>query len=148
MNRLPGALFVVDIRKERLAVKEAKTLGIPVIAIVDTNVDPTLIDFPIPANDDSLKTIALISKEITDSVIMGKEASKAQAADLAAADESQKDLEIEEMDESNIKTKKRTRSRKGASPAENAEETATASDSTSDSTECEGRSCAFEGGDG
>ena len=112
MNRLPGALFVVDIRKERLAVKEAKTLGIPVIAIVDTNVDPSLIDYPIPANDDSLKTIALITKEITDGVIMGKEASKAHQADTAAAEESQKDQDVDEVDAESIKTRRRTRSRR------------------------------------
>ena len=112
MNRLPGALFVVDIRKERLAIKEAKTLGIPVIAIVDTNVNPSLVDYPIPANDDSLKTIALISKEITDAVIMGKEASKAHSADMAAAEESQKDQDIEAVDAESIKTRRRTRSRR------------------------------------
>lgn len=134
MNRLPGALFVVDIRKERLAIKEAQTLGIPVIAIVDTNVDPTPIDYPIPANDDSLKTIALIAKEITDGVIMGKEASKAHSADAAAAEESQKDMEGEGMDEESIKTQRRTRSRRsrgegegneGADSAEQGDQAAT-----------------------
>ena len=119
MNRLPGALFVVDIRKERLAVKEAKTLGIPVFAIVDTNVDPSPIDFPIPANDDSLKTIALITKEITDAVIMGKEASKQHEADMAAAEESKKD-QAEDVDAESIKTRRRTRSRrKGEEGGEN-----------------------------
>lgn len=112
MSRLPGALFVVDIRKERLAIKEARTLGIPVIAIVDTNVDPTLIDYPIPANDDSLKTIALVAKEITDGVIMGKEASKTRHADMSAAEESQKDGEFEEMDADGVKTRRRTRTRR------------------------------------
>ena len=111
MNRLPSALFVVDIRKERLAIKEAKTLGIPVIAIVDTNVDPTPIDFPIPANDDSLKTIALITKELTDAVVMGKEASRAEVADKAAADESGKDMDTE-IDEETIRSRRRTRSRR------------------------------------
>jgi small subunit ribosomal protein S2 len=112
MARLPGALFIVDVRKERLAVKEAQTLGIPIFAIVDTNVDPTPIDYPIPANDDSLKTIALITKEITDAIIMGKEASMAKIADAAAADESQKDIEGGEMDEDGVKTRRRTRSRR------------------------------------
>ena len=91
MKRLPQALFVVDIRKEKLAIKEAKTLGIPVFAIVDTNVDPTPVDFPIPANDDSLKTIALVSKELTDALIMGREAARAERADKQAAAESNKD---------------------------------------------------------
>ena len=134
MNRLPGALFVVDIRKERLAVKEAKTLGIPVFAIVDTNVDPTPIDFPIPANDDSLKTIALITKEITDAVIMGKEASKQQAADMAAAEESQKDQGVDEVDAESIKTRRRTRSRrKGDEGEESAEDNASAESATEES---------------
>lgn len=126
MNRLPGALFVVDIRKERLAIKEARTLGIPVIAVVDTNVDPTPIDYPIPANDDSLKTIALITKEITDGVIMGKEASKAYAADVAAAEESQKDLPGEGVDEESIKTQRRTRSRRSRGDSGEANEGADA----------------------
>ena len=113
MNRLPGALFIVDIRKERLAIKEAQTLGIPVIAVVDTNVDPSPVDYPIPANDDSLKTIALIAKEITDGVIMGKESSKAHSADVAAAEESQKDMDGgEAMDEESVKTRRRTRGRR------------------------------------
>ena len=120
MSRLPGALFVIDIRKERLAVKEAKTLGIPVVAIVDTNVNPLVVDYPIPANDDSLKTIALISKEITDAVIMGKEASKAHEADVAAAEESQKDQDVEQIDAETIKTRRRTRSRRKGREAKKA----------------------------
>ena len=114
MTRTPSALFVVDIRKEKLAIKEAKTLGIPVIAIVDTNVDPTPVDYPIPANDDSLKTIALITKELTDAIIMGREAAKAEKADKAAAAESEKDLDVDgkEVDEDSIKTRRRTRSRR------------------------------------
>lgn len=81
MTRLPGAIYVVDIKKEHLAIKEAKILGIPVIAIVDTNTDPDLIDFPIPANDDSLKTIELITKVITDAIIEGNQASKIRLAE-------------------------------------------------------------------
>ena len=120
MSRLPGALFVVDIRKERLAVKEAKTLGIPVVAIVDTNVNPLVVDYPIPANDDSLKTIALISKEITDAVIMGKEASKAREADVAAAEESQKDQDVKQINAETIRTRRRTRSRRKGREAKKA----------------------------
>src|SRR5690606_41230191 len=59
MARLPGALFVVDINREHIAVDEARKLNIPVIAMVDTNCDPDLVDFPIPANDDALKSIEL-----------------------------------------------------------------------------------------
>ncbi len=78
MTRLPGALFVVDINKEAIAVQEAKRLHIPVFAIVDTNVDPTDIDYPIPANDDAIKSIQLISKVIADAVVEGKEKISAQ----------------------------------------------------------------------
>jgi small subunit ribosomal protein S2 len=81
MSRLPGVIFVVDIKKEAIAVNEAKRLGIPVIAIVDTNTDPELIDFPIPANDDALKSVQLVTKVLADAVNEGNErvAAKQQA---------------------------------------------------------------------
>ena len=60
MNRLPGAVFIVDIVKEKIAVSEAKKLGIPTFAMVDTNSDPNLVDFPIPSNDDASKSIDII----------------------------------------------------------------------------------------
>lgn len=71
LNRLPAALFIVDIKREHIAVAEATKLNIPTIGIVDTNSDPTLVDFPIPANDDAAKSIALITKYITDAVVEG-----------------------------------------------------------------------------
>jgi small subunit ribosomal protein S2 len=61
MKRLPGMLFIVDIKKEHIAVNEAKKMGIPIVGMVDTNSDPTLVDYPIPANDDAAKSISLIS---------------------------------------------------------------------------------------
>jgi len=67
MEKLPDVLFIVDIKKEKNAHTEAKKLNIPVIAIVDTNVNPDLVDYPIPANDDSAETVAYIIKEIVDS---------------------------------------------------------------------------------
>ena len=73
MTRLPGALFVVDIKKEEIAVMEAKRLGIPVFAIVDTNCDPRSIDYPIPANDDAIKSVQTITRFIADAVIEGSE---------------------------------------------------------------------------
>lgn len=73
MTRAPGALFVVDIKKEEIAVKEAKRLGIPVFAIVDTNCDPAAVDYPIPANDDAIKSIQAITKIIADAVLEGTE---------------------------------------------------------------------------
>jgi small subunit ribosomal protein S2 len=68
MSRLPGAIFVVDARREHIAVKEAHRLGIPVIAIADTNADPDLIDFPIPGNDDAIRSVGLITRAIADAV--------------------------------------------------------------------------------
>lgn len=65
MPRIPGALYVVDINREHIAVKEARKLGVPIIAMVDTNCDPDLVDFPIPANDDAIKSIDLISSVIS-----------------------------------------------------------------------------------
>jgi small subunit ribosomal protein S2 len=68
MSRLPGAVFVVDARREIIAVKEAYRLGIPVIAIADTNADPDLIDYPIPGNDDAMRSVGLITKAMADAV--------------------------------------------------------------------------------
>ncbi len=68
MGRLPGAVFVVDARREVIAVKEASKLGIPIIAIADTNADPELIDYPVPGNDDAIRSVALITKAIADTI--------------------------------------------------------------------------------
>ncbi len=91
LTRLPAALFVVDAMKENIAVKEADRLGIPVFAIVDTNTDPSNIDFVIPANDDSAKTIELIVGYICDTIKEGLEERKAEKADAAAAEEQEKE---------------------------------------------------------
>lgn len=80
MSRLPGVLYVVDVKKEAIAVKEANRLGIPVIAIVDTNCDPEPIDYPIPANDDALKSVQLITKAIADAVLEGSQRAAARRA--------------------------------------------------------------------
>ncbi len=85
MSRLPGALFVVDVKKEAIAVNEAKRLGIPVVAIVDTNCDPDGIDYPIPANDDALKSVQLVTKAVADAVIEGGQRAAAQRAAQAEA---------------------------------------------------------------
>jgi len=71
MNRPPAALFVVDVKREHIAVKEARRLGIPVFGIVDTNSDPSTVDFPIPANDDAFKSVALLMKVVSESVENG-----------------------------------------------------------------------------
>src|SRR4026209_1249814 len=69
MSRLPGALFVVDAKKERIAILEANKLGIPVVAIVDTNADPDVITVPIPGNDDAIRSVSLITKAICDVMV-------------------------------------------------------------------------------
>ena len=73
MRRLPGALFVVDCRKERLAVGEANKLGIPVIAITDSNCDPDLIQHVIPGNDDAIRAVRLITNLVTDAIVEGQQ---------------------------------------------------------------------------
>jgi len=72
MERIPRAIFVTDTRKEKIAVQEANKLGIPVIAIVDTNCDPDMIDFVIPGNDDAIRAVRLVTARIADAVIEGK----------------------------------------------------------------------------
>jgi small subunit ribosomal protein S2 len=73
MNRLPGAVYVVDTKKERIAVAEANRLSIPIVAILDTNSDPDLIDYPIPGNDDAIRSIRLITRLMADAVVAGKQ---------------------------------------------------------------------------
>ena len=79
MTKLPGALFVVDPRKEKIAVSEAKKLGIPVVAIVDTNCDPDDIDYVIPGNDDAIRAVKLISSVIANAVIEGRQGEQVEA---------------------------------------------------------------------
>ena len=85
MNRLPDAIFVIDSNKEQIAVREARKLGIPVVAVVDTNCDPSEVDYVIPGNDDALRAIRLFAAKIADSVVEGSQLlSDKQAAELAA----------------------------------------------------------------
>lgn len=112
MSRLPGALFVVDIKREHIAISEAKKLGIPVFAIVDTNADPLAVEYPIPANDDSIKTISAISKVFGESVKEGATAAKIKKADMASSD----DREFKEADGGagdEPKVRRKLRKRKG-----------------------------------
>ncbi|HEY8010784.1 MAG TPA: 30S ribosomal protein S2 [Rudaea sp.] len=85
MSALPDALFVIDIGHEDIAVKEAKKLGIPVVAVVDTNYDPTLVDYAIPGNDDAIRAVQLYTRAAADAVLEGKAAAPQYAA--AAKDE-------------------------------------------------------------
>src|SRR3954470_16584153 len=73
MDRMPGLMFIIDTRREHIAVKEAKKLGVKTIALIDTDSDPDLIDLPIPGNDDAMRAIELIMKELADAVIEGKQ---------------------------------------------------------------------------
>jgi small subunit ribosomal protein S2 len=86
LNRLPDAIFVIDSNKEQIAVREARKLGIPVVAVVDTNCDPTEVDYVIPGNDDALRAIRLFASKIADSVVEGSQLAKdTQIAELAQA---------------------------------------------------------------
>jgi len=85
LNRLPDVLFVIDSNKEQIAVKEARKLGIPVVAVVDTNCDPSEVDYVIPGNDDALRAIRLFASKIADSVVEGSQAANdKQMADIAS----------------------------------------------------------------
>ncbi|MCB9357132.1 MAG: 30S ribosomal protein S2 [Calditrichaeota bacterium] len=113
MRHLPGAIFVVDILREKIAVAEARRLGIPVIAICDTNVDPTVVDFPIPANDDAFKSIALITRAIAEAAIEGSARYKANA-DMR---QSQADVEARELEATGeARRRERDRGRPGDRP--------------------------------
>jgi small subunit ribosomal protein S2 len=81
MRRLPNAIFIIDTRKERTAVLEARRLEIPIIALADTNSDPDEIDYPIPANDDAIRAVRLLCAKIADAVIEGRRELEAQQKD-------------------------------------------------------------------
>lgn len=94
MNKLPGALVIVDIKKEAIAVNEAKRLAVPIFAIVDTNCDPDVVDYLIPANDDAVKTIEVIVKTLADSIIEGGlKAKEIKAEESASAERTKKEQE-------------------------------------------------------
>ena len=84
MKKIPAAMFIVDPRKERNAIAEAKKLGIPVVAIVDTNCDPDEIDYVIPGNDDAIRAIRLIASAMANAAIEGRQGEDAEAAEAAA----------------------------------------------------------------
>jgi small subunit ribosomal protein S2 len=86
MEQLPGAVYVIDPKKERIAVQEARRLGIPVIGVVDTNCDPDEVDFPIPGNDDAIRAVRLLTARLADAIVEGRgEAAKLGVADMEAA---------------------------------------------------------------
>ena len=89
MDKLPGCLFVVDPRKEKIAVAEAKKLGIPIVAIVDTNCDPDDVDYVIPGNDDAIRAVKLIAGAIADTVIEGRQGTEAAATEETAEEDAE-----------------------------------------------------------
>lgn len=124
MKRLPGAIFIVDTKKkEQIAVNEAKKLNIPIFAIVDTNSDPTIIDYPIPANDDAAKSISIISRTIADAIAesaqkVKKQQAEQQAVEAAAKEEVEKDEKSEPKKEKKEKTEKVEKAEKTEKAAE------------------------------
>jgi len=106
LNRIPAALFIVDIKREHIAVAEAQRLNIPTFGLVDTNSDPTLIDHPIPGNDDSAKAIELITKEIMSAVVEGLSERRAQ-----------KEADKEEREKSKLKEEAKEAAKKEESAA-------------------------------
>ena len=111
LTRLPSALFVVDVMKEQIAVKEANRLGIPVIGIVDTNSEPKNIDFIIPANDDAKDSVEVILNACCAAIAEGIEERKVEKADEKAADAQ------EEVEEEEVKPRRTRRARKDEEPA-------------------------------
>jgi small subunit ribosomal protein S2 len=102
MKGMPGAIFVVDPKKERIAVKEARILGIPVVGIVDTNCDPDDVDYIIPANDDAIRAVKLITSCMADAIIEAKQGESFQEApetEAAEAEEAEETVEAEEAAE-------------------------------------------------
>jgi small subunit ribosomal protein S2 len=83
VTSLPAAVFIIDTKKERIAVAEANRLGLPVFGVVDTNCDPEVIDFPIPGNDDAIRAIRLFARFVSDTVMSARQEMR-EGADLAA----------------------------------------------------------------
>jgi small subunit ribosomal protein S2 len=126
MNELPSVLYVVDIHRENIAVAEAKKLNIPVVAMVDTNSDPNEVEYPIPSNDDGLRSIQLITNIITDAIISGQELYKKKQEDQLAEEAELERLEAEARNKAQEEASKRQSKKKPeAEPKAKAEETDT-----------------------
>ena len=98
MKKLPDALFIVDPKKERIAVAEAHTLGIPIVAIIDTNCDPDEIDYSIPGNDDAIRAVKLIAGKIADAVIEARQGEQMAPAAPAEEVQAQEDAEVDAVE--------------------------------------------------
>lgn len=102
MKKMPDAMFIVDAKKEDIAVKEARKLSIPIVAIIDTNADPDMIDYPIPANDDAMRSIKLITDFVTDGILEGSkqfDQSEVDRKDKEAKEEAEDTDELAEKSE-------------------------------------------------
>ena len=124
MNRLPDALFVIDIGHEDIAIKEARKLGIPVVAVVDTNYDPELVDYAIPGNDDAIRAVQLYTRAAADAVLEGK----AAAPQVGVRDEDMAELDAEgnpvPKEDRKGAPRGRATARKGPAPARKAADAA------------------------
>lgn len=98
MNKLPDAMFVIDPRKERIAIAEARKLNIPIIGIVDTNCDPDEIDYVIPANDDAIRAVRLLTSKMADAVLEGKQGEEEEVAEELEATEEKADAQKKETE--------------------------------------------------
>ncbi len=94
MEQLPSSVFIIDPRKERIAVAEAQRLGIPIVAIVDTNCDPTGIDYPVPGDDDAIRAVCSITSRIADAILEGRGTLAKDEAEEAAAQEAPAEVEL------------------------------------------------------
>ncbi len=119
MERMPGIMFLIDTRREHIAVKEARKLGVPTVALIDTDSDPELIDLPIPGNDDAMRAIEIIMRELADAVIEGKQG------------------RVDKPDETAAQQPRR-RSARASFRADEAGRTGSENTSTGESTEAEG----------
>ena len=96
MDKIPGALFIVDPRKEKIAVAEARKMGIPIVAIVDTNCDPDEVDYVIPGNDDAIRAVKLIAATMANAIIEGRQGEETAAEEEAAEEEKAEGTEAAE----------------------------------------------------
>ncbi|MFS8651838.1 MAG: 30S ribosomal protein S2 [Caldibacillus sp.] len=96
MTEYPDAIFIVDPRKERIAVQEARKLNIPIVAMVDTNCDPDEIDYVIPANDDAIRAVRLITSKIADAVIEGRQGESVQETEVNPEENTEQEAEVQE----------------------------------------------------
>ena len=118
MNELPSVLYVVDIHREKIAVAEARKLNIPVVAMVDTNSDPNQVEYPIPSNDDGLRSIQLITNIITDAIISGQELYQKKQEDQLAEEAELERLEAEARNKAQEQAAKRQSSNDSSAKAE------------------------------